>query len=421
MTNERFTVRARYLFPCDGAPLHNACLTVQDGRVAEVGPADSANVVDLGQVAILPGLINPHTHLEFSKLCAPLGTPEMSFPDWIRRLIVWRNEQRTSGDSETWRNVAIQAGIRESLVAGVTTLGEIATLPIEPTDRYADLSGTAFLELLGLRDEAHDALIASAERFSVSCPSSYPNCAGLSPHAPYTVSPALLERIMLLSARQRLPVAMHLAETRDELELLQDGCGPLVELLRDLGAWQPGAIPLATRPLHYLESLATAHRSLVIHGNYLVPAEIEWMARHRDRMSIVYCPRTHAYFGHDRYPLSEMLAAGVRVAVGTDSRASNPDLSMLSELRFVARTHPDVPLDKILRMGTIAAATALGRNDDVGSLTVGKRADFVVVPIGNDTPKDPHELVLQSEACASSVFQAGVPYVPPGNGNPKRK
>ena len=187
MTNGRFTVRARYLFPGDAAPLQNACLTVHDGQIVEVGSSDVANVVELGQVAILPGLINAHTHLEFSKLDAPLGSRDMPFPEWIRRVIAWRNEQRGEQRDSDWRTLAIQAGIRESLVAGVTTLGEIATLPVEPSDRYAALSGVAFLELLGLRSESHDGLIAAAERFLASFPALGSSCAGLSPHAPYTV------------------------------------------------------------------------------------------------------------------------------------------------------------------------------------------------------------------------------------------
>src|SRR5205823_10181172 len=114
------------------------------------------------------------------------------------------------------------------------------------------------------------------------------------------------------------------------------------------------------RPLDYLQTLATAHRALVIHGNYLAADEIQLLAAHRDCMSVVYCPRTHAYFGHEHYPLSQMLAAGVRVAVGTDSRASNPDLRLLAELRYIARHHPAIPRDVILRQGTLAGAEALG-------------------------------------------------------------
>ena len=384
-------------------------MTVHDGRIVAVGAADTANVIDMGQVAILPGLVNPHTHLEFSRLDAPLGTPEMAFPDWIRRVIAWRNEQRTDArESDLWRHRAIQAGIRESTAAGVTTLGEIATLPVIPIGRYSDFAGVAFLELLGLRDETHDALLAAAERFVSSFRSVPTGGAGLSPHAPYTVSPKLLERVVRLSAQEQLPVAMHLAETRDELELLRDADGPLCALLRDLDAWQAGVIPLSTRPLNYLESLAKAHRALVVHGNYLDRDEIELVAQHRERMSIVFCPRTHAYFGHDPYPLSEMLRSGARVAIGTDSRASNPDLSILNELKFAARAHPQVAPGTILRMGTLDAASAIGIDDRVGSLSVGKRADFVVLPIRDDEPADPHELVLASDTQASKVFFSGV-------------
>jgi len=402
--NEPYAIRARYLLPCDGPPLRDACLTIHQGRIVAVGRAETANVRDLGQVAVLPGLINAHTHLEFSQLEAPLGTPGMPFPEWIRRVIAWRGEQRTTGGgADNWRDRAINAGMRESAKAGVTRLGEIATLPVSPIERYQDFAGIAFLELLGLRDETHDDLIAAAEQFIQNARSIPCGRAGLSPHAPYTVSPKLLERVVRLSARERLPVAMHLAETRDELELLRDADGPLSALLRELGAWQAGAIPLATRPLHYLETLARADRAVVIHGNYLAADECEFLAQHRERMSLVYCPRTHAYFGHEPYPLAELFQAGVRVAVGTDSRASNPDLNLLDELRFVARTHPGVAPREIMRMGTIDAAAALGIDDRVGSLAVGKDADLVVLPIGAGEPADPHELILLSEAQVSAV------------------
>lgn len=410
MTGGRLTVRARYLFPGNNAPLRDACLSIEAGRIVAISSTCAPDAIDLGSVAILPGLVNAHTHLEFSSLEAPLGTPEMAFPDWIRRVITWRGEQhRAPLTSDRWRNEAIRAGIHESTLAGATTIGEIATLPVDPLDRYEGFHGTAFLELLGLRDEMQNTLIAAAERFAAAFRAAPGARPGLSPHSPYTVSPQLLDRVVKLSERERLSVAMHLAETRDELELLRDADGSLVDLLRDLDAWQASAIPLATRPMHYLESLAQAHRALVIHGNYLERDEIAFLARHRDRMSVVYCPRTHAYFGHEPYPLAEMLEAGVRVAIGTDSRASNPDLSLLSELRFVARTHPRVAPSEILRMGTYHAAAALGQNGRVGSLAVGKDADFAVLPIGDETPDDPYDLLLASDARTSAVFRAGVP------------
>src|SRR5262249_30721246 len=142
-------------------------------------------------------------------------------------------------------------------------------------------------------------------------------------------------------ARERdLPMAMHVAESRAELQLLRDGTGPFQELLEERSMWDPEAIPRGSKPLDYLQMLSEAPRSLAIHGNYLDDEELQFLGLHRDRMSLVFCPRTHAYFFHPPYPLGRAIAAGVRVALGTDSRASNPDLSLLAELRHVMQSHP---------------------------------------------------------------------------------
>src|SRR6185295_17366822 len=113
-------------------------------------------------------------------------------------------------------------------------------------------------------------------------------------------------------------------------------------LLEERSMWDEGAIPLNSRQLDYLRMLAEAPSSLIIHGNYLDQEELEFIGAHRSRMSLVYCPRTHAYFFHSAYPLGQALSAGVRVALGTDSRASNPDLSLLGEMRHIARAHPPI-------------------------------------------------------------------------------
>ncbi len=193
------------------------------------------------------------------------------------------------------------------------------------------------------------------------------------------------------------PVAIHLAESREELELLATHAGPFRQLLDDLGVWNPGGIPRGSRPIDYIKLLAVAPRALVIHGNYLDAAEIAYLAGRADRMSVVYCPRTHAYFQHELYPLAAMLAAGVNVALGTDSRASNPDLSLLAEMRHIARHHPQIPTETIIQMGTLNGARALGLADLIGSLNVGKLADLTVVGLPEANDDDPHALLLQSD------------------------
>jgi cytosine/adenosine deaminase-related metal-dependent hydrolase len=189
---------------------------------------------------------------------------------------------------------------------------------------------------------------------------------------------------------------MHVAESPDEMELLRSGSGPLVDLLQSLQAWDLRALSIPARPLDYLQVLANAPRALVIHGNYLDREEHAFLAEHGQRMSLVYCPRTHAYFGHARYPLADVLRAGVRVALGTDSRASNPDLSLFEEMRFVARHFPEVEPAYILRMGTAAGAEALGQDDQLGCLRPGLSTHVAVVNLPGDCPRDAFEALWQS-------------------------
>ena len=372
-----FAIRARWVFPVDRPPIDGGVVSIREGRIEAVGQNTSGQPPrDLGDVALLPGLINAHTHLQFSLLRHPLGRPGIPFADWIRQVIDFLRQSLPAGNDS-----ALEAGLAESRAAGVAAVGEIAIRdwPSDLPQPPADMSVVVFRELLGLSEERvgplADLAAAHVEQSRAG------QVAGLSPHAPYTVHPEVLRRACELSAARQVPVAMHLAETREELELLESHSGPLVELLGSLGAWQPTALSRGLRPLDYLRTLATAHRALVIHGNYLAADEIEFAAAHRDRMSVVYCPRTHAFFRHERYPLAKMRDAGVRVAVGTDSRASNPDLNLWSELRHIAEHHRGVSPDEILRMGTLAGAEALGLDGDLGSITPGKSARLVMASL----------------------------------------
>lgn len=397
-------VQARFVFPIDRPPLRDGVVTVHAGRIVAVGANESGQPPrDLGNVALLPGWINAHTHLEFSNLAEPLGEAGMPFPEWIAQVVAQRRaafERATAQGSDLAqeRASAVAMGLAESRGAGVVALGEIAT-PGWPREAFASddhesqFFGTLFLELLGLAADKVEPLMALAREHVRGAGAQGGFVPGLSPHAPYTVHPELLAQACGLSAETKTPVAMHLAESIEEIELLRSQSGGMVEMLQNLGAWHPGALPRGRRPLDYLQTLATAHRSLVIHGNFLLDDEIELIAAQRERMTVVYCPRTHAYFPHGKYPLAEMLAAGVRVAIGTDSRASNPDLSILAELRHIAQHHPSIAPAEILKLGTLHGAEALGLAHDFGTLAPGKRAAFALVPLPAATG-EPHELLL---------------------------
>ena len=388
--------RARWVFPVNSPPLKDGIVRVANGRIVSIGKyAAGEAITDLENVALLPGFINAHTHLEFSSLKEPLGRAGMPFADWIGEVVAYRRGLAAEKvDVADYARQATAEGLHESVGAGVVGIGEIATAlwPAECFESSSETQGTVFLELLGLAPERIEPLLTAAKQH-VSAGNQETFRRGLSPHAPYTVHPDLLQSVCRLSAEKQIPLAMHLAESTAELELLRSHCGPLVERLRELSAWHPGSLSRGIRPLDYLEMLAAGHQTLVIHGNFLVREELEFIAARRDQMTVVYCPRTHAYFPHGTYPLTEMLACGVRVAVGTDSRASNPDLSVLSELRHVARHHPSVPPEEILKMGTLYGAEALGIADRLGSLTPGKQAAFAIVPLP-ETGDEPYELLM---------------------------
>jgi aminodeoxyfutalosine deaminase len=396
---------ARFVFTADGPPQREAVVSIANGRIESIGRRQATDpAIDLGNAAILPGLVNAHTHLEFSDLSSPLAPGATTFADWLREVIAYR---RSRTDAE--RRAAIISGLAECRRHGTTCVFEIATAGW-PVDVFSDpvtpCDATFFRECIGLRAErAEEAYHRAREHVALAAIDDMH--LGLSPHAPYSVQRALVKRLASLSAVASLPLAMHLAETVEELELLRSGGGPLRELLVELDAWQPEVIPRDSAPLDYLRLLSAAYRALVIHGNYLSDEEIAFIAARRDRMSIIYCPRTHAYFGHSEYPLAKMLESGALVALGTDSRASNPDLSLVAEMQHVA-SHHSVPPEQIVEMATINGARALGRDGELGSLTRHKRADIAVVRLPNVATDDPYELLFDPRSRVEATIRRGV-------------
>ncbi|MCL4206418.1 MAG: amidohydrolase family protein [Pirellulaceae bacterium] len=415
--------RARWIVPGDGPPIRDGVLAMAGQLIQYVGPdAGDFPAEDLGNVAILPGLVNSHTHLEFSGLEAPLGQSGMRFTDWIAAVVQHRRARDADGPVE--RSQAIRRGIIESLGHGVTAIGEISSGDW-PTGAVSELpmEGIVFRELLGASPERIEAEHQSARTFLEFDPEAGPApeqgspapvpfsppsgwLRGLSPHAPYSVHPELLSRAVRLARTFDVPLAMHLAESPEEIELLAERRGPFVPLLESLNAWHPRAIPSGLRPMDILRVLADAPRVLVVHGNYLSDDEIDFLGANSDRMSVVFCPRTHGFFQHRRYPLARMLAAGVRIALGTDSRASTPDLSLLAEMRQVARDYSEIPPARILQMATINGARALGLDGHCGTLVVGKHANLAIVALP-DGETDCYESLLASDTPVTATVYRG--------------
>jgi cytosine/adenosine deaminase-related metal-dependent hydrolase len=373
--------------------MENGWISCHQGVITSLGQGSVAEeTYDLGNVAIIPGLINAHAHLEFSNLDSPIGTGDGSFADWIQAVLDYRASSEIGGG-------VIASGLAQSIESGVAAIGEIATADAssELESEYQESVGEliAYREFIGLSESRVAELLRQAEGH-INAAKTKKWHAGLSPHAPYTVHGDLLSGLCSLSAAHQVPLAMHLAETLEEIELLEMSTGPLRELLDRLDVWDAAGIQSPGSIQAYLDELNKCWRASVIHGNYLDVDHRRFIGQHRDVMSVVFCPRTHAYFGHSEYPLEQMLAADVRVALGTDSRASNPDLSMIAELGFLASKFPNVSAEQLLFSATQAGAYALGLEKILGAIAAGAKARLLVVPCDDATLGNVYRQVLEN-------------------------
>lgn len=376
--------RARWIIPVAGPPVENGIVVVRDGRIVVVHRLRRPDTIDLGDVAIVPGLVNCHTHLEFSRLEQPLRSLS-PFTEWIRHVVNYRRS--AAGDVGD----AIRLGLRESLRGGVTLLGDIATSGWNWDDYQYGPDCVVFQELLGLTAE-RIAEQGELARSHVGETTHHVHSPGLSPHAPYSVHPELFRQAVQLAQTSNIPVAMHLAETEAERELLYEGTGDFRNLLEEFGLWQPQLFGGRSWS-EFLDPLSELAHPLIIHGNYLANDELRFLAQH-PHMTLIYCPRTHAACGHPPHPWQTLLDLGGSVALGTDSRASNPDLSLWSELLFLAAEFPDVSHLELLRLATLSGARALGQSREHGSLESGKFADLIVIgPVPDDGPALHRQLI----------------------------
>ena len=400
------TLRARHVLPIAADPIENGWVRIERGRISGVGRGQpSGPVHDLGDAIILPGLVNAHTHLEFSDLDRPLPAGG-GLPAWIERVVVMRRSRATAHTDEAARlRAAVVIGLEQSAAGGVTAIGEIATAA-HPVAGHAGPLVRVFRETLGLSSVAMHAARSSLRR-DLDRMSAEGTCIGISPHAPYSVAEPLGREVVGEAVQRRLPVMMHLAESRDEAELLTIGGGAFRTLLEQLGAWQPDSPPRLLPVADWITLLAKAPRGVVVHGTFLAEDQtaLSRLARHRDRLCVVVCPRTTLALSGRLPPVEAFRAAGIRVAIGTDSRASNPDLSVLAECRALVEGGGVSPREA-LTMATQHGAWALAFERRCGILAPGRLADLAILR-PSLRHADPSEAVLDPATEIAATFRRG--------------
>lgn len=393
--------RAGWVLPVTSPPIRDGAVAVREGVLLDVGPAGEvagrhprAAEEDLGHALLLPGLTNAHTHLSLTTLSGRLPG-DAGFLPWLGAAA--RNAAALSPQEVA---ASTERGLEESWRLGTVLVGEVTTRPDgwERILAHEGMLARIYFEFLGVTEDRARERFAAAGRAAArlqSRPGADTTLPGLSPHAPYSVWPDLWARTAETARRHGLRWTTHLAEPPDEREFLLQGTGPLRDYLQALGVWD-GSFPVPGRAGLALLDAAGAldERALLVHGVHLLPAEMDRLAE--SGATLCLCPRSNAFLGLPPAPVRDLVTRGVRLCLGTDSKASNRDLSVWGEMRAVRRLVPELPAARILEMATVRGAMALGMSHLSGTLRPGILARLAAVDCTGEFPdQEPEEALLR--------------------------
>lgn len=377
------TFRADWVLPICDEPIRNGWVSVNGNQITGLGGGLSAEAVDFGRAAILPALVNAHTHLELSYLQGRLP-PGGTFVQWVRTLIALRRTYTDPSAPEILD--AARTAIAAARASGTGLIGDVSnTLVTVPLLREAGTPSQVFHELLGFNVADPAAIVAAAAAANQAAGEDHRDVrVTLAAHAPYSVSPALFRAIRAAVDERPVPVTtVHLGESAEELEFLKSGQGRFKALLEDFGVWVPDWAPPGNSPVDYLSDLGFLDRCvLAVHGVQFDGDDLARLAALGS--TIASCPRSNVHVGVGSPPLEAFYAMNVNVAFGTDSLASVADLNLFAELKEARRIAPRVPARRLLESATLTGARALGYGEQWGSIETGKRASLIAVRIPAD-------------------------------------
>jgi len=373
--------RARRVLPMSSPPIEDGGIAVRGSEILAVEKWDDlsrehpgALREDLGEVILLPGLINAHCHLDYTMMRGALFGSE-SFSAWIQRL----NAIRRSLDQSDYLE-AITQGLEELREWGCTTVLNIESFPeLVPFLPESPLRTWWFLEVMDVRSrlQSGEALAGAISFFEQAGEGM--GGFGISPHAPYTASSDLYALVKLYGEKYRLPICTHLAESEEEMAMFSRREGPLYDFLDSIGRSMEDCG--GTTPVQLvLGNGLLPGGSLLVHMNFLTEADRVLLRASAGCYPVIHCPRTHQYFDRPPFDLGFFLESGIPVLLGTDSLASNQDLNMFAEMRAMADSFQGLDPLRVISMASLFPAAAIGRRGRLGELSAGAVADFLTVP-----------------------------------------
>jgi len=407
-------IRTRMVVTMDGAPIPDGAVRVRGNRIVEVGnfstfAPDNDEIIDLGECVLLPGLINAHCHLDYTDLAGEIA-PTKLFTDWIKTITTAKAGRIYADFAQSWVR-----GARMLLRTGATTVADIEAVPeLLPEIRQATpLRVFSFLEMTGVKSRREPRLILDEAVRKIESLPAPAGGAGLSPHAPYSTVPELLRLSAAVAREKGWRLTTHVAESAEEFEMFTHARGPMFDWLkrneRDMTDCGLGS------PVQHLErNGCLADNLIAVHVNYLASGDAALLAQRG--VSVVHCPRSHAFFQHRRFPRETLADAGVNICLGTDSLASvvqtrgqPPELNLFAEMQAFAAACPEAPPETVLQMATVNGARALGLPGRIGQLSENSLADIITVPFAGKSA-DALEAVVHhaGEVSASMIDGAWV-------------
>lgn len=384
---------ARYVIPVSAAHIEDGAVLVSGDRVVEVGPRaelearhPDEELHDFGLAALLPGFVDTHTHLEYTAFRGSVD--DVPYTQW--KMQVLRKEAALT--AEDWDDSAVLGAI-EALASGITTIADITSSGSSArAAAAAGLRGIIYREVQTMRKPEVPQVMAEASADIAAWGKLAPKRLeiGIAPHAPYSCHPELFMQVADTAKADGLPVAIHLAGSKDEYDFIKYGSSPLaVDFTEGETRWEDiGWLPTGVSPVKYVLQwgLFRAPRVLAVHCVQVDDADIDILNDHE--VAIAYCPRCNAKLAMGTAPLLKFLQRGICVGLGTDSPASNNTIDEFDEMRIGLLIQRGVTgqasfftAERFVRLATLEAARALGMDDRVGSLDPGKLADIVAVDL----------------------------------------